>query len=114
MKIAYKVNWVLITLLSISTGIFKISQQEADIELFAAIRFNSTMTTILGVIQLLGGVLMIPNQTRKKGAFIMIPTFMIASAAVFANQQYVFGVVSLLFIGMAYFVILMEKNRSLN
>ena len=110
MKNLLLVNWVLVTLLSISTGIFKVLQQKADIELFAAIGFNTTMTTILGVIQLIGGILLIFKATRRLGAYIMIPTFALASIAVFANGMIPFGVVSLLFIAMAYWVLVREKN----
>lgn len=111
MKTALKINWVLVTLLSLSTGIFKLLQQEADITLFEKIGFSVTMTTILGVIQLVGGVLLLPAQTRKLGAYTMIPTFIIASVAVFANQQVTFGIVSLLFIAMAYLVVVMEQKK---
>lgn len=110
MKPGLKINWILVTLLSIATGVFKVLQQEADIELFKAIGFTETMTLLLGIIQLVGGILLIPKKTRKTGGYIMIPTFIIASIAVFANAQYVFGFVSLLFIVMAYLVIFMEKN----
>lgn len=112
MKIALKINWILTILLSISTGVFKLLQQEAEIELFQVIDFNQIMITILGVIQLLGGILLIPSKTRKFGAYLLIPTFIVASIAVFANNLFVFGIVSLLFIAMAYFVILMETKFS--
>ena len=112
MKIVFTINWVLTTLLSIATGVFKLLQQEADIELFSAIGFTEIMTTILGAIQLIGGILLIPAKTRKLGAYIMIPTFIIASIAVFANHLIAFGIVSLLFIAMAYLVILMENKNS--
>lgn len=112
MKTFFTINWVLTTLLSISTGVFKLLQQEADIELFSAIGFTASMTTVLGAIQLIGGILLIPAKTRKLGAYIMIPTFVIASIAVFANHLIAFGFISLLFIAMAYLVILMENKSS--
>lgn len=109
MKTALKINWVLTLLLSISTGLFKILQQETDIELFATIGMNATATSLLGVVQLIGGLLLIPKKTRVKAAWLMIPTFILASVAVFANAMVVFGIVSLLFIAMAYGVVYMEK-----
>lgn len=112
MKTLLKINWVLVTLLSIATGVFKILQQEADIELFKAIGFPAAATTALGVVQLVGGVLLVTKKFRTTGAWVMIPTFVIASIAVFVNQMMVFGIVSLLFIGMAYLVIVMEKNST--
>lgn len=113
MKIAFKINWILVTLLSISTGVFKILQQQADIEMFEAIGMNANATLILGVFQLLGGILLVPLKTRKLGAWIMIPTFILASVAVFVNQMYVFGAVSILFILMAYFVTIQEKTSKI-
>ena len=111
MKTALKINWVLVTLLSIATGIFKILQQEADIELFEAIGFSATATLVLGIVQLIGGLMLIPEKTRKSGAFVMVLTFIVASVAVFANSMWGFGVVSLLFIAMAYGVVIMEKSN---
>lgn len=112
MKIALKINWILTILLSISTGVFKLMQQEADIDLFKAIGFNETMIIIFGLIQFVGGILLIPRKTRKPGAFIMIMTFIIASIAVFANKMMTFGMVSLIFILMAYLVVVMENKFS--
>ena len=109
MKLAFKINWILVTLLSIATGIFKVMQQEADIALFAAIGMGAVATTALGAIQVVGGILMIPAKTRGAGAWVMVPTYILASVAVFANQMWAFGAVSLLFIGMAYLVTRMES-----
>lgn len=107
-----QLNWILTTLLSIATGVFKILQQEADILLFEKIGFTTLTTTILGVIQLIGGILLLFPKTRKIGAFTMIPTFVLASVAVFANGMLGFGFVSLLFIGMAVLVIVMENRKA--
>ncbi len=113
MKIALRINWVLTILLSIATGVFKLLQQQADIDLFKAIGFSVLAVTILGAIQLLGGILLIPSKTRRYGAYILIPTYIIASVAVFANQMVVFGIVSILFILMVCLVILMENKYPL-
>lgn len=99
-------------MLSTATGVFKIIQEKADIELFEKIGMDATMTTILGVVQLIGGLLIILPKTRKIGAYIMIPTFILASVAVFANELMVFGIVSLVFILMAIGVIYMENKKS--
>lgn len=114
MNMALKVNWVLATLLSIATGAFKLAQQPEDIELFSAIGMSAAATTMLGAVQLAGGLLMIPVKTRIAGAWVMIPTYVLASIAVFANSMIVFGMVSLVFIVMAYGVIHMEKNKTIN
>jgi len=109
MKVLLKINWILITLLSISTGVFKVLQQEADLQLFAQIGFGATATTIVGIVQLAGGIMLIIPKTRMIGACIMIPTFVIATIAVFANGLIIFGIVSLMFILMAGLVFKMKK-----
>ena len=110
MKLVLTVNWILTTLLSISTGVFKLMQQEADILLFEKIGFNATATTLLGLVQLIGGLLLILPKTRKIGAYVMIPTFVLAAIAVFVNGMMGFGFVSILFIGMAYLVVVRENR----
>lgn len=110
MNVFLKIIWILTILLGIATGVFKILQQEADILLFNAIGISALGTTIIGVVQLIGGILLIPKSTRKVGAVILIPTFILASIAVFANQMWAFGCMSLLFIAMAYAVIYKETK----
>jgi len=113
MKVFFKVVLVVTILLSIATGVFKLLQQEADIQLFQVLGFNAVWTTILGAVQVLGGVLMIFPKYRAVGAYIMIPTFMIASLAVFMNQMWVFGIISLIFIAMALLVVKMQSLNKL-
>lgn len=112
MNIALKINWILTVVLSIATALFKLTQQDADIALFEKIGFNETATTILGGVQLIGGVMLILSKTRTWGAYLMIPTFIVASIAVFANDMMAFGVVSLVFIVMALLVVYMENRKT--
>ncbi len=111
MKVLYKINWILLILLSISTGVFKVLQQEADVELFEALGMNATLTALLGLIQLAGGIMLIPGKTRRLGAIIMVPAFVIASIAVFMNNMMIFGAVSVIFILMPIWVIAVESEK---
>ncbi len=106
MKSLAKIILVLTIILSIATGAFKILQQKADIELFNKIGIGVVGTTVLGVVQLIGGILLIFPEKRKWGAVIMMATFLLATVAVFANQLFVFGTASILFIAMAFFIFL--------
>ncbi len=111
MKILFRINLILLILLSLSTGVFKIIQQEADVVLFEKIGIGLIATTILGIIQFAGGILLVMPGTRKYGAVVMIPTFVIASVAVFANGMIVFGMVSLLFIVMSIMEIVHQNQN---
>jgi hypothetical protein len=104
MKLFNKVILVLTIVLSLATGVFKVLQQKADIELFEKIGFGAFGTTLLGLIQIIGGIYLIFPKYRKYGALVMIGTFSIATIAVFVNKMYVFGIVSILFISMALFI----------
>jgi hypothetical protein len=111
MKLFLKIIWIVTVLLSIATGVFKLSKQQADIDLFAAIGFEAKHVFMLGILQVLGGVLLIPERTRRFGAYIMIATFIIASIAVFANQMWVFAAVSVVFITLPVLVLVKENKR---
>lgn len=109
MKIFLKVILILTILLSLATGLFKILQQEADIQLFKVLGFTALHTTIFGAIQIIGGILIIFKPYRRIGGTIMFITFSLASWVVFLNQMWIFGLVSLLFIAMAAIVINYNK-----
>lgn len=104
MNVFGRVVLVLTIVLSLATGIFKVLQQRADMELFEKIGFSAFATTLLGIAQIIGGICLIYPTYRKYGALVMASTFSIASFAVFLNEMYVFGCVSLLFIAMSLFV----------
>ena len=112
MKLSYKINLILLIVLSLATGVFKILRQEADIELFKVLGMTAALTAGLGIVQVVGGVLLVFTQTRKYGALLMMATFVLASVAVFMNGMVVFGAVSLLFILMACWVYFVETKKS--
>ncbi|MCA9691111.1 MAG: DoxX family protein [Nannocystaceae bacterium] len=95
------VNRVLLTLLSISTGAVKLARMEAEMVIFREIGFSDGVTIAFGVVQLIGGLLLLPEKTTRLGAWIMLPTFVFATGVVFANGMIPFGVSSLLFVAMA-------------
>ncbi|WP_422083848.1 hypothetical protein [Ulvibacterium sp.] len=112
MKLLYKINLILLIVLSLATGVFKILQQEADIELFKVLGMTASFTAGLGIMQVVGGVLLVFTQIRKYGALLMMATFVLATTAVFMNGMIVFGTVSLLFILMACWVYFVENRKS--
>ena len=101
MTIALWINRVLLTLLSISTGAVKLARMEDEMRIFLEAGFSETLIVAFGVLQLVGGILLIPNRTSRIGAWVMLPTFAVATGVVFINGMVPFGVASLLFIAMA-------------
>lgn len=101
MQIALWVNRALLTLLSISTGAVKLAQMPEEMEIFRAAGFPDALTLGFGVVQLAGGLLLLPNRTTAVGAWVMVPTFVLATGVLFVNGLVAFGVFSLLFIASA-------------
>ena len=95
-------NRVLLTALSIMTGVVKLARMEEEMIIFRNVGLSDGMTVAFGVVQLLGGVLLLAPRTTRLGAWIMLPTFVFATGVLFANSMVAFGVVSLLFIASAY------------
>ena len=95
------INRILLTALSIMTGVVKLVKMDAEMEIFRNIGMSDGATIGFGVLQLLGGLLLIPPKTTRLGAWIMLPTFCFATYVVFANSMIPFGISSLLFIAMA-------------
>lgn len=92
-----------LVLLSISTGLTKLVRMPAEMELFAGAGFSDEVTIGFGVVQLLGGLLLLRTATRRIGAVTMAMTFSIATVVVFINGMIPFGVASLLFIAAALY-----------
>ncbi len=109
MKIVLKINWILVTILSLSTGLFKVLQQQEDIQLLEVIGFTPLWVTLLGVFQFFGGVMLITRRFRKEGAYVMIFTFALASIAVFANGMLLSGASSVVLVVMAFLVLKMKN-----
>lgn len=97
------VNRGLLTMLSVSTGLVKLTRMPEEMEIFRAAGMSDAATIGFGVVQLVGGLLLITNRTHAVGALVMIPTFLFATGVLFVNGLVPFGVVSLLFPASAAF-----------
>lgn len=101
MGMVRKIALGLLTLLAVSTGAVKIAQLPEEMALFRHLGWSDGLTVAFGVVQLGAGVLLVPPRTRRLGAGVLIPTFLIATYALFANAVYPFAPLSLLFVAMA-------------
>lgn len=95
------INRVLLTLLSIMTGVVKLAQMQEEMQIFEQAGFSTAATMGFGLVQLIGGLLLIPNPTHRIGAVVMIPTFVVATGVLFVNGLVPFGLFSLSFIASA-------------
>lgn len=97
-------TWIafgILILLSLSTGITKLIQLPAEMQLFRGAGFSDFWILVFGWLQVAGGLLLIWPMSRKTGAVIMMATFAVASGVVWMSGMTGFFVVSLAFILLA-------------
>ena len=82
---------------------------EDEMVLFRGAGISDTLTLLFGIIQTIGGILLIPTKTRRIGALIMAITFTLATIVVFINGMLVFGFSSILFIALAVYQYITTK-----
>ncbi|MCB9712947.1 MAG: DoxX family protein [Myxococcales bacterium] len=80
----------------------KLAHMEEEMALFRNVGFSDGMTVAFGVVQLVGGLLLLPARTTRLGAWIMLPTFVLATGVLLASSMIPFGAFSLLFVASAY------------
>lgn len=111
MKIVRTLLLGILILLSLSTGLVKLFRMQEEMDLFQAVGWPMGLIIAFGVVQMIGGLLLILPVTRKYGAWIMIATFSIATIVLFLNGMVAFGLFSLLFIGLAIVPLIPSKHE---
>ncbi len=109
MKFAYKIILGLLVFLAVSSGITKIMLLPQDIVFFGKYGFNNFMLIIFGVVQVIGGVLMVIPKTRIYGASAVIITFGISLILLIVEGNYPVSVITL--IAMALLILVIKQNH---
>ena len=104
MKIANSIILVLLTLLSISAGVTKLMQVPQEVEFLNNAGLNNIAIILFGVLQVIGGILLIFKKTRKIGALVTAIAFAISTILIFMTGKLAFGFVSILPILLAAFI----------
>jgi len=104
MKIANTIILILLTLLGISAGVAKLMQMPQEVEFLNNAGLNNTTIILFGVLQVVGGILLIFTKTRKIGALITAVAFAISTITIFMAGKLAFGFFSILPILLAAFV----------
>ena len=104
MKISKKlllVNLGLIGLFGIASGLFKVLGAQADLVLYGKAGIGLTTMRLIGLVQTLAGMSLFHKKTRPPGAVVLAAMNLLASGVLFVVGVQPFGVISLLFVGMA-------------
>ncbi len=76
MKYVFTVLLVLLIFLAVASGISKIALTQQDVSFFGKYGFSQPAVVAFGVVQLIGGVLMMVKRTRFIGTTIVAITFL--------------------------------------
>ena len=71
---------VLLACLAFVSGVAKVLLLEVDVEFYSNFGFTSAMLIAFGVVQLVGGVMLLMPKTQKLGAAFIAVTFAISTA----------------------------------
>ncbi|NNE62317.1 MAG: hypothetical protein HKN35_15595 [Woeseia sp.] len=80
MKIVSTIILVVSIFLAVSSGISKVMLMEQDVNFFGKYGFSDAILIIYGLVQLIGGVLLVFRRTRFVGAAVVAITFLISLA----------------------------------
>lgn len=95
-RIAVRILTYALAALGVAAGAPKIFQMPQELEFLNTLGFPAIAVSILGVIQLAGGVLLFREESRLPGAMLTALAFLISSVAIFSGGNTRFGLISLL------------------
>jgi len=100
----------IVALLSIAAGVPKVMQMPQELGFLSSLGLEGIAVSILGVVQVAGGVLFALNQYRVVGAVLAGVAFLVSSAALLVGGNVPFGLISLLPIAVLLVVLRADRR----
>ena len=110
MKITYYLILAILVLLAISSGVTKIMLMPQDVEFFGKYGFTDPLLIVFGVVQLVGGVLLLLSKTRRLGAIAVAITFLISFVLLVMSKSFPIAIVTLACTALLVFLIKKPNN----
>lgn len=118
MKIVNILIIAIVALLSIAAGLAKAMQTPQEMEFLQSFGLNNVVINAFGLVQILGGALLVPQKTRLLGAILATSALVVSTVLIFAGGNLTFGFVSMLPIALACVIIYQSagvtRNKSSN
>ena len=108
MKVVYMIILVILILLAVSSGTTKILLMQQDVDFFGKYGFSDPILVIYGLVQLIGGVLLVFRKTRFVGAAIVAITFLISLVVILMESNIPVGIVTV--IAILLLGVIMKKS----
>lgn len=114
MKIINILIITVVVLLSIAAGIAKLLQTPQEMEFLQGVGLSSALIFKFGVVQVLGGILLVLPKTRTPGAILATAAFFVSAALIFMGGNLQFALISLLPVALGSVVIFQSKSGRQN
>ena len=105
MKIVTILIIAIIALLSIAAGLAKVMQTQQELEFLQGVGLSSALIVAFGLVQISGGILLVPRKTRMLGAVLATSALIASTVLIFIAGNLAFGLVSILPIALACVII---------
>ena len=105
MKIFFYAVLIILALLAIASGTTKILLMPKEVAFFGKQGFSNMALIAFGLVQLVGGVLIVMSKTRIVGALLIAITFSISAVLLILSGNMPIALVTLLFVGFLGFVV---------
>lgn len=105
MKIVNILIVAIIAVLSIAAGLAKVMQTPQEMEFLQGVGLNSVLIVAFGLVQIAGGVLLVPRKTRILGAVLAASALAVSTVLILVGGNLTFGLVSILPIALACVII---------
>ena len=105
MKIVNILIIVIVALLSIAAGLAKVLQTQQEMEFLQSFGLSSALIVAFGLVQIMGGVLLVSQKTRLLGAVLAASALVVSTVLIFVTGNLIFGLVSMLPIALACVII---------
>ena len=113
MKIVNILIIAIVALLSVAAGLAKVMQTQQEMEFLQGFGLSTALIVAFGLVQILGGVLLVPKKTRLPGAILATSALVVSTVLIFVGGNLTFGLVSMLPIALAG-VIIYQSARNTN
>lgn len=96
MKAVSVIILVILILLAVSSGITKILLMQQDVEFFGKYGFSNPILVTFGLIQLIGGLLLVFSRTRFVGAVVVAITFLVSLVVILMEGNIPVGIATVI------------------
>ena len=105
MKVVNILIVAIVALLSIAAGLAKAMQTPQEMEFLQGFGLSSVLIVVFGLVQISGGILLVPGKTRIPGAVLVALAFVVSTVLIFVEGNLAFGLVSLFPVALACVII---------